>query len=58
MWQAWLSVILGIWLILAPFLLNFTGAARWNSLVVGIIVAIVSFWANSQAQSKGVARQS
>lgn len=52
MWQNWVNVILGIWLIIAPFIFNFDVAARWNSVIVGIVVAVLAYWANSLAQSK------
>lgn len=55
MWQSWVGVVLGIWLIISPFLLKFAeSGAKWNSVIVGILVAAAAIWANSEAQSKGV----
>jgi len=41
-WIVWLNSILGIWLIIAPFVLVFGMAIEgWNSVIMGIIVAIL-----------------
>ncbi len=47
MWQDWVNVILGIWLIIAGFIPSITaskGASLWNDLIVGIIVLILAAW--------------
>ncbi len=43
---SWMNFVLGIWLILSPFLLNYGGieAAMWNSVIVGLIVLILAAW--------------
>lgn len=39
-----LNVLLGLWLIAAPWLLSgFTPAARWNDMLVGLAVILLSF---------------
>lgn len=43
----WILVILGIWLIISPFVVGY-GAIRgalWNNVIVGIVVAVLSAWA-------------
>lgn len=43
-WPSWLNLIIGLWLIVAPWVIpSTTIAARWNEVVVGIIVAILAF---------------
>jgi len=37
-----INVIAGLWLIISPFLLGFSGFAATNAIVVGIVVAILS----------------
>jgi hypothetical protein len=38
-----LNFIFGIWLIISPFLLNYTSTqAQWQQVVVGIIVAVLA----------------
>lgn len=46
-WEEWVNMVLGIWLVLAPWLLDFaTNAnAMWTHVVVGLLVAAISAWA-------------
>jgi len=42
-WPSWLGVIAGIWLIVAPFALDYaTTRATVNSIIVGVLALIVS----------------
>ena len=37
---SWINVILGIWLIISPFVLGFAvGDGLWNNVILGIIIA-------------------
>jgi SPW repeat len=36
---SWLNLILGIWLVISPFVLFASGVAMWNNVIVGIIIA-------------------
>jgi hypothetical protein len=48
MWTRWLSFTLGVWLFIAPLVFNYSEpAARFNSAIVGLAVAIVSVLASS-----------
>ncbi len=42
MWQGWVTGTLGIWLIIASFVLR---GNVFNELAVGVTVAIMGFWA-------------
>ncbi len=42
MWQGWITGGLGIWLIIASFVLN---GNVFNELCVGVMVAAMGFWA-------------
>ena len=45
---SWLNVLAGIWLIIAPFALHYeSNGQTWNSVVVGIIVAILGIVSGS-----------
>lgn len=50
MWQGWVNLILGLWLIISPWVLGFStvAGAMWNSLIVGIVVAILSYWGQTE----------
>jgi uncharacterized membrane protein HdeD (DUF308 family) len=43
----WINVIIGAWLIIAPFILGYTAiaAAMWNDIIVGIVVIVFEVWA-------------
>ncbi len=44
---SWTNVVLGIWLIASPFVLDFFDqVALWNNVLVGIMIALVA-WANA-----------
>lgn len=41
---SWVNFVLGLWLIIAPFVLHYStlSTAMWNSVLVGIVVAILA----------------
>jgi hypothetical protein len=39
-WQDAASLLLGVWLVLSPFALGFTGAATWMTIVLGLGVIL------------------
>lgn len=45
-WLSWINALLGIWLILSPWIYGYTGNAgrMWNSIIVGIVVLVLSVW--------------
>ncbi len=42
---SWVNVLLGIWLIIAPFVLGYSGNATplWNDIILGIVIAILAW---------------
>lgn len=49
MWQDWVNGILGLWVILIPFV----GADSMTTLVItGIIIAVLGFWAAASGGTK------
>lgn len=49
---SWLNVLAGIWLIIAPFAVHYqTSGQTWNSVIVGIIVAILGIVSGSTGAS-------
>lgn len=46
-WEEWVNVVLGLWLMAAPWMLGFTDSfyAFWTHLVLGALTATVSAWA-------------
>lgn len=43
---SWTNLVLGLWLIAAPFALGYaaTAAALWNDIVIGVVVAALGAW--------------
>lgn len=43
---SWMNFILGLWLVVAPFVLLYRGisAALWDNVIVGIVIAILAGW--------------
>ena len=41
-----LKIVLAIWLIISSFVLGFSevGTARWNNIIVGLILIFLVFW--------------
>ncbi len=46
-WEEWANMVLGLWLIVSPWLLGFAANANamWTSVVMGVLIAAVSLWA-------------
>jgi hypothetical protein len=46
-WEEWANLVLGLWLIVSPWLLQFAAnvSAMWTHVVVGVLVAAVAAWA-------------
>jgi SPW repeat len=45
-WEEWVGVVLGVWLIIAPWVLGFSGNmnAVWTHVILGVLTAAVSAW--------------
>lgn len=37
-----INLVLGIWLIISPFLFNYSGNAMTNSIILGVVIAILA----------------
>lgn len=42
----WAQIILGIWLVISPWILGFgeINTALWNNVVIGILILISGLW--------------
>jgi hypothetical protein len=45
-WASWTNVVLGLWLILAPFAFAYTGvtAALYEDIILGLAIAAFALW--------------
>jgi hypothetical protein len=46
-WEEWVNILLGLWLVISPWVLNFTHVTvfTWNAVAAGAIVLTLSAWA-------------
>jgi len=53
-WEEWVNLVLGVWLVVAPFVLGFedAGAPMLNHVVVGVIVAGDAMFALARSRSR------
>lgn len=52
--EEWVNLVLGLWLVAAPFVLGFYTAdsvAAWNQIVVGVLIAGDAIWALAARRS-------
>lgn len=51
-WEEWTNLTLGVWMILSPWVLGYTGheGFMWNSIVIGALVAVLSGYSIPMAQ--------
>lgn len=48
-WEEWFTLIIGIWVFISPWVLEFaTMSVSWSFFVVGALVLILSLWAMSK----------
>lgn len=46
-WEEWVNLLIGIWLVIAPFVLRFHGTepgAAWNQIVLGVLMGLDAMW--------------
>jgi hypothetical protein len=45
-WEEWASVVLGVWLVVSPWVVGFTHnvVAQWTHIVLGLLIAAVAVW--------------
>lgn len=46
MTERWTLVVIGIWLIISPWVLGFSDSVlvKWSSVLCGIIIVAMNFW--------------
>jgi len=44
-WASWLDALIGVWMILSPWVYGYADHAwKWNSIVVGIVMIVLGVW--------------
>jgi SPW repeat-containing protein len=51
-WEEWVNLALGVWMIISPWALSYSGnaTARDDAVIVGIIVGALSIWSLSESR--------
>ena len=51
----WINAVLGLWLIIAPFVLSYSSAATamWNDIIIGLVALVLGAWAALSVGSHG-----
>jgi hypothetical protein len=46
-WEEWINLVLGVWLVISPWVLGFAADtnAMWTQLVLGVLVVLAAAWA-------------
>lgn len=46
MWQLWLTGLIGIWVLLSPWVFTFpsSSGAMWNNVIFGAITIVLAVW--------------
>ena len=49
-WEEWVRGALGVWLVIAPWVLGFSGhtTALYTHLIIGIATIVLAFWSTSE----------
>jgi hypothetical protein len=57
-WISWINLILGIWVLITPWVLRFSGfhTAATNNVIMGIIVIVLAGWSALASSSYGDTR--
>jgi hypothetical protein len=52
LWEEWVNLALGVWMIISPWALSYSGnaTARDDAIVVGVIVGLLAIWSLSEAR--------
>lgn len=54
LWEEWVNLVIGVWLVLAPFVLGFTdqSAPMWNQIIVGLLISADAVWVAVQSSGR------
>lgn len=50
MWQQWVNLVLGLWILATPFLGLSGDSLTWSLAITGIVVAGLALWGGLQEQ--------
>jgi hypothetical protein len=51
---SWTNFVLGLWLLISPFALGYSGTAATEAVIVGILIAALAFWRALGEETEGM----
>jgi hypothetical protein len=45
-----IPIVGALWLVVAPFVLSFTGTAQWSNILAGLLGAVFAMWGDAPAR--------
>jgi hypothetical protein len=56
-WASWIDALIGVWMILSPWVYGYAAHAwKWNSIVIGIIMIVLAVWSALATGRSSLAR--
>lgn len=52
-WLSWLAALLGLWLLVSPFVLGNSGTPMTNDIIFGIVIIVFGVW-SAMTRGEGV----
>ncbi|MDX1804764.1 MAG: SPW repeat protein [Alcanivorax sp.] len=54
-WEEWVNAVIALWIVIAPFVLNFSSDnwATWNHVAVGVLIGADALWVLAKRQTPG-----
>ena len=54
-WEEWVNVALGLWMIVSPWVVGFSAATglTWNAVIMGVLVVAFAGWAVGEQSRAG-----
>jgi len=55
LWEEWIDVVLGLWLLASPWVLKYTDQTmlKWDAVIAGLLVLILAGWALTSSRHEG-----
>jgi phosphoglycerol transferase MdoB-like AlkP superfamily enzyme len=46
LWEEWADIVIGLWLVVSPWVLQLTVSplAKWNAVITGLIIIVTAAW--------------
>lgn len=52
MWKNWVNVVLGLWVIIAPYAIQSWDIHKVVMVITGVLITVLALWVASEGSSK------